>query len=128
MQNQTLIFWIFFVFYYIVVFLKQTPNQLKFFWYLFRFWDFAIQKFAFFPLVALECKAILNFICYSLSIFLTKMSIYMFLGQEIQKCSQICWNINRKKVRGKNHVASSEPLHHFMIQHFLFWFVEMCSV
>ena len=83
MQNQTLIFLDFFVFCYGVVFLKQTPNQLKFFWYLFSFLRYCDSKFL--PLVVLEHKAILDFLSYSLLIFLTKMSIYILLGARNSK-------------------------------------------
>ena len=92
MQNQTLISWNFFVFYYVVVFLKQTQNDI-----FFRFWDIAIQKLASFPLVALERKAILDFICYSLSVFLTKMSIYMFLGSRNSKMQSDLLKYKQKK-------------------------------
>ena len=56
-----------------------------------------IQKFAFFPLMALECKAILDFICYSLSIFLTKMSMYMFFGARNSKMQSNLLKYKEKK-------------------------------
>ena len=85
MQNQTLISWNFFVFYYVVVFLKQTPNQLEFFWYLFsflRYWDSKICIFS-----TSGTRAQSNFGFYVLlfiNFFDQDVHLYVFGGKEFK--------------------------------------------
>ena len=54
--------------------------------------------------------------------------LYVCWGKKFKNAVRFDEILTEKKVWGKNHVVSSEPPHHFMIQHFWFWFVEMCGV
>ena len=90
--------------------------------FLISFFVFEILRFKnlhFFYLWRLSAKQFWTFYVTFYQFFSPRCQFIWFWGQGIQKCSQICVNINRKKkVRGKNHIASSEPPHHFMIQYF----------